>query len=205
MLSMLSQEEDRELTEEDKVFLERLVQQIQEFNRNCKRKRGKKQEVEQNGEESWGESQEEREESVPRSTRSKEVLVKEKGAKEQEEAMHDKLTEPKEEFELFRNFSRESEVPLRRQSSGISLKHMERNVVEEERELEELDVLYEFEPEMKARLSSERDSMKPNEMISYLNRKDSLRPPEFLNHRLSRRDSSLSDSNLFRRASSRSW
>ena len=46
MLSMLSQEEDRELTEEDKVFLERLVQQIQEFNRNCKRKRGKKQGVE---------------------------------------------------------------------------------------------------------------------------------------------------------------
>ena len=30
---------------------------------------------------------------------------------------------------------------------------------------------------MKAKLSSERDSMKSNEMISYLNRKDSLKAP----------------------------
>ena len=105
MLSMLSQEEDRELTEEDKVFLERLVQQIQEFNRNCKRKRGKKQEPEENGEESWRESQEEKEESMAKSLKSKEVM-KEKGQKE--EVMHEKLTEPKEEFELFRNFSRDS-------------------------------------------------------------------------------------------------
>ena len=43
-LAELSQEgdEEDELSEEDKIFREELVEQIQEFNRNCKRKKGKK-------------------------------------------------------------------------------------------------------------------------------------------------------------------
>ena len=43
-LAELSQEgeEEEELSVEDKVFREQLVEQIQEFNRNCKRKKGKK-------------------------------------------------------------------------------------------------------------------------------------------------------------------
>ena len=42
MLAHLSQQDDSEETFEDKKFMEKLVEQIQEFNRNCKKKKGKK-------------------------------------------------------------------------------------------------------------------------------------------------------------------